>query len=194
MQRRSHHLICQDSIPSVTGRQASASTAGTDTSSSRSAFSDMIAKAAGQPARSTTRCGQSPRPAPARQAATASRPGNRIATLTSPGCGCQIARDHLADIRGVDARLKAIGAHIAALVQSNQGQRGFRDRASPDALARGHGASRATAYRYPDEVITALAALTDGMAIAATANPRQGREPGPVTPRGITPPSRSNRA
>jgi len=34
----------------------------------------------------------------------------------------QIARDHLADIRAVDARLKAIGAHIAAhiaaLVQS----------------------------------------------------------------------------
>jgi len=30
----------------------------------------------------------------------------------------QIARDHLADIRAVDARLKAIGAYIAALVQS----------------------------------------------------------------------------
>ena len=37
------------------------------------------------------------------------------------------------------------------------GLRWFRDRATPDALARDHGVSRATAYRYLDEVITVLA-------------------------------------
>jgi hypothetical protein len=35
--------------------------------------------------------------------------------------------------------------------------RWFRDRTSPDALARDHGISRATAYRYLDEVIAVLA-------------------------------------
>jgi DDE superfamily endonuclease len=37
------------------------------------------------------------------------------------------------------------------------GLRWFRDRASPEALARDHGISRATAYRYKDEVIAVLA-------------------------------------
>jgi hypothetical protein len=37
------------------------------------------------------------------------------------------------------------------------GVRWFRDRATPDALARDHGISRATAYRYRDEVIDVLA-------------------------------------
>ena len=37
------------------------------------------------------------------------------------------------------------------------GLRWFRDRTSPDALARDHGISRATAYRYLDEVIAVLA-------------------------------------
>jgi hypothetical protein len=37
------------------------------------------------------------------------------------------------------------------------GLRGFRDRATLEALARDHGISRATPYRYVDEVITALA-------------------------------------
>ena len=35
--------------------------------------------------------------------------------------------------------------------------RWFRDRTAPDALARDHGISRATAYRYLDEVIEVLA-------------------------------------
>ena len=35
--------------------------------------------------------------------------------------------------------------------------RWFRDRTSPDALARDHGVSRATAYRYLDEAIEVLA-------------------------------------
>ena len=38
------------------------------------------------------------------------------------------------------------------------GLRWFRDRTTPDALARDHGISRATAYRYLDEVIVVLAA------------------------------------
>ena len=37
------------------------------------------------------------------------------------------------------------------------GLRWFRDRTAPDALARDHGISRATAYRYRDEVIDVLA-------------------------------------
>jgi hypothetical protein len=37
------------------------------------------------------------------------------------------------------------------------GVRWFRDRTAPDALARDHGISRATAYRYLDEVIAVLA-------------------------------------
>ena len=42
--------------------------------------------------------------------------------------------------------------------QAVLGLRWFRDRASPDALARDHGISRATAYRYLDEVTDVLAA------------------------------------
>jgi hypothetical protein len=41
--------------------------------------------------------------------------------------------------------------------QAVLGLRWFRDRATPDALARDHGISRATAYRYLDEVIEVLA-------------------------------------
>jgi hypothetical protein len=42
--------------------------------------------------------------------------------------------------------------------------RWFRDRTAPDALARDHGISRATAYRYIDEVITVLAAQAPDLA------------------------------
>jgi DDE superfamily endonuclease len=41
--------------------------------------------------------------------------------------------------------------------QAVLGLRWFRDRTAPDALARDHGVSRATAYRYLDEVIAVLA-------------------------------------
>jgi hypothetical protein len=41
--------------------------------------------------------------------------------------------------------------------QAVLGLRWFRDRIGPDALARDHGISRATAYRYLDEVIVVLA-------------------------------------
>ena len=37
------------------------------------------------------------------------------------------------------------------------GLRWFRDRTAADALARDHGISRATAYRYLDEVVVVLA-------------------------------------
>jgi DDE superfamily endonuclease len=40
--------------------------------------------------------------------------------------------------------------------QAVLGLRWFRDRTAPDALARDHGVSRATAYRYLEEVITVL--------------------------------------
>jgi hypothetical protein len=47
--------------------------------------------------------------------------------------------------------------------QAVLGLRWFRDRTTPEALARGHGISRATAYRYVDEVITVLAAQAPGL-------------------------------
>ena len=44
--------------------------------------------------------------------------------------------------------------------------RWFRDRTTADALARDHGISRATAYRYVDEVIAVLAGQAPGLAEA----------------------------
>ena len=46
---------------------------------------------------------------------------------------------------------------LTCLWQAVLGVRWFRDRATPDALARDHRISRATAYRYRDEVIDVLA-------------------------------------
>ena len=53
--------------------------------------------------------------------------------------------------------------------QAVLGLRWFRDHTSPDALARDHGISRATAYRYLDEVTAVLSAR----------GPRPARSPGP---------------
>jgi hypothetical protein len=50
--------------------------------------------------------------------------------------------------------------------QAVAGLRWFRDRTTPDALARDHGISRATAYRYLDEVITVLAEQAPDLAEA----------------------------
>ena len=47
---------------------------------------------------------------------------------------------------------------LSCFWQAVLGLRWFRDRTAPDALARDHGISRATAYRYLDEVIAVLAA------------------------------------
>jgi hypothetical protein len=46
---------------------------------------------------------------------------------------------------------------LSCFWQAVLGLRWFRDRVCPDALARDHGISRATAYRYLDEVIAVLA-------------------------------------
>ncbi len=50
--------------------------------------------------------------------------------------------------------------------QAVLGLRWFRDRTAIDALARDHGISRATAYRYVDEVITVLAGQAPELAEA----------------------------
>jgi len=55
--------------------------------------------------------------------------------------------------RGTPGGSRALSCFWQAVV----GLRWFRDRTSADALARDHGISRATAYRYLDELITVLA-------------------------------------
>jgi hypothetical protein len=55
--------------------------------------------------------------------------------------------------RGTPRSSRALGCFWQAVL----GLRWFRDRTTPDALARDHGISRATAYRYLDEVIAVLA-------------------------------------
>jgi hypothetical protein len=52
-----------------------------------------------------------------------------------------------------DAARRALSCFWQAVL----GVRWFRDRATADALARDHGISRATAYRYLDEIIIVLA-------------------------------------
>ena len=46
---------------------------------------------------------------------------------------------------------------LSCFWQAVLGLRWFRDRVTPDAPARDHGISRATAYRYLEEVIAVLA-------------------------------------
>ncbi len=53
---------------------------------------------------------------------------------------------------------------LSCFWQAVLGLRWFRDRTTADALARDHGISRATAYRYLDEVIGVLAAQAPGLA------------------------------
>jgi hypothetical protein len=55
--------------------------------------------------------------------------------------------------RGTPRGSRALGCFWQAVL----GLRWFRDRTTADALARDHGISRATAYRYLDEVIIVLA-------------------------------------
>ena len=57
---------------------------------------------------------------------------------------------------------RALGCFWQAVL----GLRWFRDRTGADALARDHGISRATAYRYLDEVILVLAAQAPELAEA----------------------------
>ena len=53
---------------------------------------------------------------------------------------------------------------LSCFWQAVLGLRWFRDRTAPDALARDHGISRATAYRYLEEVIAVLAAQAPDLA------------------------------
>ena len=64
------------------------------------------------------------------------------------------------------------------------GLRWFRDRTSPGALAHDHGISRATAYRYLDEVITVLAAQAPDLhkALERAAGPDSHFGPGVIGP------------
>jgi hypothetical protein len=64
--------------------------------------------------------------------------------------------------RGTPRGSRALTCFWQAVV----GLRWFRDRTTPDALARDHGISRATAYRYIDEVITVLAGQAPELAEA----------------------------
>ena len=64
--------------------------------------------------------------------------------------------------RGTPRGSRALTCFWQAVV----GLRWFRDRATCDALARDHGISRATAYRYIDEVITVLAQQAPDLAEA----------------------------
>jgi hypothetical protein len=78
------------------------------------------------------------------------------ATLDVPGELAQfVARLLLAERRrrGTPRGSRALTCFGEAVL----GLRWFRDRTSPDALARDHGISRATAYRYLDEVTVVLA-------------------------------------
>jgi hypothetical protein len=85
--------------------------------------------------------------------------------LTSSGNWCRSSRsccwpsaDGAAPPRGSRA--------LTCFWQALLGLRWFRDRTTADALARDHGISRATAYRYLDEVIGVLAAQAPGLAEA----------------------------
>ena len=78
------------------------------------------------------------------------------ATLDVPGELVQFVARLLAAERrrrGTPAGSRALTCFWQAVL----GLRWFRDRTAPDALARDHGISRATAYRYLDEVIEVLA-------------------------------------
>jgi hypothetical protein len=55
--------------------------------------------------------------------------------------------------RGTPRRSRALTCFWQAVLSLHW----FRDRPAPEALARDHGISRATAYRYRDEVVAVLA-------------------------------------
>jgi hypothetical protein len=87
------------------------------------------------------------------------------ATLDVPGELAQfVAKLLLAERhrRGTPRGSRALTCFWQAVL----GLRWFRDRTTPDALARDHGISRATAYRYVDEVITVLAEQAPDLAEA----------------------------
>jgi hypothetical protein len=78
------------------------------------------------------------------------------ATLDVPGELAQFVARLLLAERGRRGTPKGSRA-LTCFWQAVLGLRWFRDRTTADALARDHGISRATAYRYLNEVITVLA-------------------------------------
>jgi DDE superfamily endonuclease len=74
------------------------------------------------------------------------------ATLDVPGELVQFVAKLLAEERRRRGTPKGSRA-LTCFWQAVLGVRWFRDRTAPDALARDHGISRATAYRYLDEVV-----------------------------------------
>jgi hypothetical protein len=78
------------------------------------------------------------------------------ATLDVPRELAQFVSKLLADERRRRGTPRGSRA-LTCFWQAVLGLRWFRDRTSPEALARDHGISRATAYRYVDEVIAVLA-------------------------------------
>jgi hypothetical protein len=76
--------------------------------------------------------------------------------LTSPGNWHKFVAELLAAERRRRGTPRGSRA-LTCFWQAVLGLRWFRDRTVPDALARDHGISRATAYRYRDEVIAVLA-------------------------------------
>jgi hypothetical protein len=78
-----------------------------------------------------------------------------VPRLTSPGNWCSSPKLLWAEwrCRGTPKGSRALTCFWEAVL----GLRWFRDCTAPDALARDHGISRATAYRYLDEVIAVLA-------------------------------------
>jgi hypothetical protein len=78
------------------------------------------------------------------------------ATLDVPGELVQFVAGLLAAERRRRGTPKGSRA-LTCFWQAVLGLRWFRDRTAPDALARDHKISRATAYRYRDEVIEVLA-------------------------------------
>ena len=77
-------------------------------------------------------------------------------TLDVPSELAQFVSKLLADERRRRSTPRGSRA-LTCFWQAVLGLRWFRDRTSPEALARDHGISRATAYRYVDEVIAVLA-------------------------------------
>ena len=73
--------------------------------------------------------------------------------------------------RGTPRGSRALTCYRQAVL----GLRWFRDRTAIGALARDHGISRATAYRYVDEVIAVLAARGPGTARSAGTGAGRGR-------------------
>ena len=93
------------------------------------------------------------------------------ATLDVPRELAQVASGLLADERRRRGTPRGSRA-LTCFWQAVLGLRWFRDRTAPDALARDHGISRATAYRYVEYSLTGRIVTISGLA-----SPRWRRTP-----------------